>query len=180
MSTQYYVAGSLDGFIADSAGGIDWLLAFGFEAYEEHYNSFLAGVGAIVMGADTYDSIFGDDGTEAWPYGETPCWVLSHHELPAAPGAVLHVVEGDVAAVHEAATAAAGSAHVWLVGGGNVVAQFADAGLLDEIWLTVMPIALGSGRPLLPLNDISPVLELLAVTPFTGGAVELRYAVPRP
>ncbi|NQX27527.1 dihydrofolate reductase [Microbacteriaceae bacterium VKM Ac-2854] len=179
MSTQYYVAASLDGFIADPEGGIDWLLAFGFEAYEEHYNAFLAGVGAIVMGADTYDSIFGDGGGEAWPYGDTPCWVLTHRSLPVPDGADVRFVEGDVAVVHAAATAAAGERNVWLVGGGNLVAQFADLGLVDELWLTVMPIALGTGRPLIPIAEISPVLTLEGVTTFEGGAVELRYTVPR-
>lgn len=178
MSTQYYVASSLDGFIADPAGGIDWLLAFGFGAYEEHYNAFLAEVGALVMGADTYASIFGEGGEE-WPYGDTPCWVITHRELRTVEGADVRFVEGDVGAVHAAASAAAGERNVWLVGGGNVVAQFADRGLLDELWLTVMPIALGAGRPVLPLAEISPVLELVGVTTFDGGAVELRYDVPK-
>jgi len=51
---QYYVASSVDGFIADADDGIDWLLQFGFEAFQERYDAFLADVGAVVMGSGTY------------------------------------------------------------------------------------------------------------------------------
>ena len=59
---------------------------------------------------------------------------------------------GDVAAVHAEMRAAAGDRNLWIVGGGDLVGQFADAGLLDEVIVYVAPVTLGGGAPLLPRN----------------------------
>lgn len=64
--------------------------------------------------------------------GATPCWIFTHRQLPAVPGADLRFVQGDVAPVHDAMVAAADGKNVWLVGGGELVGSFADAGRLDE------------------------------------------------
>ena len=175
MTTQYYVASSLDGFIADRDNSIDWLLQFGFEEFGAHYQRFLAGVGAVVMGADTYQFLL-DDPSD-WAY-TMPAWVLTHRELPGVEGADIRFAQGSVAEVHAAAVAAADGKHVWVIGGGNVAAQFADAGLLDELLVTIMPVALGAGRPLLPLAHTT-ALTATGTTPFPGGAIELRYRVGR-
>ena len=77
--------------------------------------------------------------------------------------------------MHRDALAAAAGKNVWVVGGGNVAAQFADAGLLDELLLTIMPVVLGSGKPLLPIAGVTEPLTLLDSTPFPAGAIGLRY-----
>ena len=81
-STQYYVAASADGYIADRQNRLDWLLRYGFEAYQEHYDAFLAGVGALTMGAATYEFVLAEGG--GWAYGDRPAWVFTHRELPRA------------------------------------------------------------------------------------------------
>jgi dihydrofolate reductase len=96
-------------------------------------------------------------------YGDTPCWVFTHRELPAIPGAAIHFVQGDVATVHEQMTRAAGDKNVWLVGGGDLVGQFADRGRLDEILVGVAPVTLGRGAPLLPRRLTASQLELVDV-----------------
>ncbi len=173
MATQYFVASSLDGFIADRDNSIEWLLQFGFDEFGARYEEFVAGVGAVLMGADTYEFLLEDPAE--WGY-TMPAWVLTHRELPGIPGADIRFVRGPVASVHAAAVAAAGGKNIWVVGGGTVAAQFADAGLLDELLVTIMPIALGSGRPLLPLASTTR-LTATGTTPFPGGAIELRYAL---
>lgn len=178
MSIQYYVASSIDGFIADSDNRIDWLLQFGFDAFAEHYERFLADVGAIVMGSATYEFVVGE-GAEAWGYGTTPTFVFTNRELPAVEGADIRVVRGVVDDVLPEILSAAGPRNVWLVGGGDLARQFAAASALDELWLTIMPIALGAGRPVLPVEKPSAVARLVATTPFDGGAVELRYRFDR-
>ncbi|PJJ55343.1 dihydrofolate reductase family protein [Compostimonas suwonensis] len=172
--TQYYVASSLDGFIADPHDNLDWLLQFGFDDFQEHYDRFLADVGALVMGAATYEFVLGE-GPEAWTYGTMPVWVLTHRELPSVEGANIVFSAEPVETVHRDALAAAGGKNVWVMGGGDVAAQFADRGLLDEIWLSVMPIVLGAGKPLLPVASISRPLELVRTTSFDLGAIELVY-----
>lgn len=175
----YYAASSLDGFIATEDHNLDWLLDFGFEPYQAHYDSFVSGVGAVVMGAQTYEYVRAEQ-PDTWSFPNLPCWVLTHRALAAPPGGTVHFASGGVAAACAEAKAAAGSRNVWLVGGGDVAAQFSDAGLLDELWITYMPVALGSGRRLLPVDAPTGRMHLIGTTSFNGGAAELRYAVGRP
>lgn len=174
--TQYYVAASIDGFIADADGRLDWLLQFNdVEGVEARYKAFLADVGALVMGAATYEFLLADG--HPWPYTDRPTWVFTHRPLPGLAGADLRFTTDDVAAVHEAAARGAAGKHVWLVGGGNLVAQFVRRGLLDELLLTVVPVVLGAGTPLLPAA-VPGLLELAEVTRLPRGLLELRYTLP--
>ncbi|MGN8050444.1 dihydrofolate reductase family protein [Curtobacterium sp. 22159] len=173
MSTIYSVASSLDGFVAAPDDDLDWLLQFGFEPFREHHDRFFAGVGAIVMGATTYEWLLAHDDT--WAYPGLPTWVFTSRELPVPDGADVHFVTGAVEDHQAVVERAAGERDVWVLGGGLLAAQYQQAGLLDELRVTVMPIALGAGAPLLPVAAPTPVLELLDTTSFSGGATELRY-----
>lgn len=179
--TQYFVASSIDGFIADANGGLDWLMAFnGFDGQEQSYNAFFSGVGAIIMGAETYRFLLdqqSNGGLDQWPYPGIPTWVFSHGTLPTFDGADLTFAAGAVAPIHEAALSAARGANVWMVGGGSLAAQFLDAGLLDELLLSIMPIVLGAGRQLLPITAAVGPLVLKESHIPGGGVVELRYAL---
>jgi dihydrofolate reductase len=175
--TQYYVASSIDGYIADPAGSLDWLLQFNdVPGLSEHYETFMADVGAVAMGATTYGFILGQ-GMDAWPYSAQRTWVFTHRELPTFPGADIRFTQDDVADVHARMVEAAAGKNVWLVGGGGLVAEFAGRGLLDEIWLGVAPVVLGGGSPLLPAR-VPGNLHLEDVTRFPDGFLELRYSVP--
>ncbi len=154
--TQYYTATTLDGFIADPDNSLEWL--FTRERKEDgplNYGEFIAGVGSMAMGSTTYEWIFahelaGKDPAEwKWPY-DIPCWVFTHRELPVVPDAKIEFTSADVAAVHKQMVAAAGDRNVWIVGGGDLAGQFADAGLLDEVIVSIAPVTLGAGAPLLP------------------------------
>lgn len=172
---QYYVASSIDGFIADSDGRLDWLLQFGFETFQENYDRFLAGVGAVVMGSRTYEYLQ-REAPDQWVY-DVPSWVLSSRELARIPGGDLRFASGPVIELLDPIRESAAGRNVWLVGGGDVAAQFHAEGALDELHLTVMPVVLGSGTPLLPLRGgaTTPPLSLDRTTPFAGGAVEQVY-----
>ena len=174
---QYYVASTIDGFIADENDNIDWLLQFGFKSFQDDYDRFIADVGAIIMGSTTYEWIIGEG--EPWAYGATPVWVLTTRDLPPVAGADIRFFHGQVSDLHRDALAAAGGKNVWVVGGGNVAAQFADKGLLDELVLTVMPIVLGSGKKLLPIGGVTEPLTLVQTTAFEQGAVGLRYRLTK-
>jgi dihydrofolate reductase len=155
--TQYYTATTLDGYIADKNNSLDWLFQVDRETGEStHYDRFFAGVGAMAMGATTYQWVLDhehllDDPAkwDAW-YGGTPTWVFTHRPLPVVPGADIRFAQGDIAPVHATMRAASGDRNIWLVGGGDLVGQFADQGLLDEIIVSVAPVTLGDGAPLLP------------------------------
>ncbi|PVU81529.1 deaminase (plasmid) [Cellulomonas sp. WB94] len=174
--TQYYVAASIDGYIADPAGSLDWLTPFEeVPGVTAHFEGFLEGVGAIAMGASTYEFLLGM-GMDEWPYPHRRTWVFTHRDLPRFPGADLELTAEDVGAVHARMAVAAAGRNIWLVGGGGLVAQFAALGLLDELWLGVVPVVLGGGAPVLPLR-LPGNLTLEDVTRFGAGFLELRYRV---
>jgi dihydrofolate reductase len=74
--------------------------------------------------------------------------------------------------------AAAHGKNLWLVGGGELVGQFYDAGLLDELIIQIGSVTLGAGKPLLPRQITSPSLRLVSVQQYGQGLAELRYEVP--
>ncbi|HEV2845755.1 MAG TPA: dihydrofolate reductase family protein [Thermoanaerobaculia bacterium] len=184
MKTQYYTASSLDGFIADPKNSLDWLFQFG-EPEETDYKDFIRDVGAIAMGSTTYEWIVAHqirpdaDHPQPWSY-EQPTWVFTTRSLPAVPGADIRFVQGDVRPVHRQMVEAAGDRNVWLVGGGELVGQFYDHGLLDEVIVTIASVTLGSGAPLLPRAITTPPLRLVSVTAYGDAFAQLRYEVPRP
>lgn len=146
--TVYYTAVSLDGFIADAKHSLDWLFRQELdEAGPMNHEELLARVGAVVMGFTTYEWILTHE-HGVWPY-RLPTWVMTSRDLPKVAGEV-RFARGDVRAVHGAMTDAAAGKDLWVVGGGDVAGQFADAGLLDEIVVAVAPVTLGAGAPLLP------------------------------
>jgi dihydrofolate reductase len=184
-STQYYCASSLDGYIAASDDTIEWLTGYqgsyeGADAVpiKGSYDDFYRDVGALVSGSVTYEFILDqfDQGKE-WPYKGKPFWILSSRDLPVpkAEQVDLRVVEGDVAELCDQMRASAGEGNLWVVGGGNVASQFADAGLLDEVRLTVVPVVLGEGKPLFDRSLPGGPMQLTAVIPRDSGMVELRY-----
>jgi dihydrofolate reductase len=183
MQTQYYTAASLDGFIATEDHSLDWLMQLD-DIEVTSFPQFIQDVGALAMGAATYRWLLehhlkpGTPDAQPWPYTQ-PAWVFTHRELPIIPGADIRFVRGDVRPVHQDMVAAAGGKNVWLVGGGELVGQFHDAGLLDELIIQLAAVTLGRGFPLLPRRIAFPPLKLLSVTRCGEAFVELRYAVPK-
>lgn len=176
--TVYYTATTLDGYIADPADSLDWLFVQDHdEAGPMNYKSVMADVGAMVMGATTYEWISARMARsgEKWEY-TMPTVVLTHRDLPELDDADLRFASGDVAAVHAELVAAAGGKGVWVVGGGDLAGQFADAGLLDEIIVSIAPVTLGEGRPLFPRRYALRTLEVVG----NGAFACVRYAVLGP
>ena len=183
MKTQYYTASSLDGFIAGPGDSLDWLFPLG-DIEDTSYPAFIRDVGALAMGSATYEWMLrhavGPEAArpEPWPYAQ-PTWVFTSRTLPLVPGADVRFVRGDVRPVHRAMVEAAAGRNVWLVGGGDLVGQFHDAGLLDEVIVQVGSVTLGAGKPLLPRAIIQPPLRLLSARAVGTGFAELHYEVPR-
>ena len=186
MKTQYYTATSVNGYLADEENSLDWLFQFGeieeIDGVDDDYSRFIDHVGALAMGSTTYEWIIRHENLlehpEKWPY-EVPVWVFSTRELSAVEGANIHFVQGDVAPVHSDMMKAADDKNVWLVGGGDLVGQFHDHGLVDEIILNVAPVTLASGAPLLPRTITTPPLKLVNVEKYEDVFAVLTYEVQR-
>ncbi|MGY1784983.1 dihydrofolate reductase family protein [Geodermatophilus sp. SYSU D00698] len=178
--TVYYTATTLDGFIAGPGHSLDWLLtreadaegAMGYQAFEKT-------VGSLVMGASTYEWVREHGDPDTWSYDQ-PAWVLTHRQLTPYEGADVRFTSADtpddLRALHAEMTAAAGDLDVWIVGGGPVAAQFARAGLLDEVVVSIAPVTLGAGMPLLPAHVELVTREVAQ----NGEFVVVRYDVVRP
>lgn len=144
--TVYYTATTLDGFIADAEDSLDWLFPQDIDA-----------------------------NGQMWAY-PMPAVVFTHRDLPAIDGADVRFAAGDVRGVHAELVAAAGGKDVWVVGGGDLAGQFADAGLLDEIVAAIAPVTLGSGRPVFPRRHVLRLTELAR----NGAFACARYEVLGP
>ncbi len=191
--TQYYCASSLDGYIAEADDTLEWLTGYegSYEGngtdpigggHKDAYEDFYGGVGALVSGSVTYEFILGHiESSAEWPYKGKPCWILSSRDLhvPDGDGIDVRIVDTPVPELFEEMTASAGGANLWVVGGGNVASQFADAGLLDELLVTVVPVVLGDGKPLFDSRLPGGPMQLMDVLPRTSGMVELRYEIRR-
>lgn len=185
MATIYYTATTLDGFLATPDNSLSWLFEVpGADEAESGIGDFMAGIGALAMGSTTYEWVLEHENMLEQPdkwlgsYGDLPTWVFSHRDLPVIPGADIRVTSQDVSAVHAEMVAAAGERDVWLMGGGDLVGQFDDAGLLDRLMVSVAPVTLGAGAPLLPRDIRSDRLTLTGVTQ-AGQFAELAYDVKR-
>lgn len=177
MATQYYTASSVDGFIADRDNSLAWLFPNDIDQEGPMaYPAFIAEVGALAMGSTTYQWLL-DHAAESGmtePFYEQPTWVFTHRQFPAPVGDV-RFVSDDVVSTHAEMVAAAGGRNVWIVGGGDLVGQFADHGLLDEIWVQYAPVTLGSGSALLPRNLELVLLDVARNRDFCCA----KYAVGR-
>jgi len=184
VKTQYYTAASIDGFIATLDDSLEWLFTLG-DIEDTSYPTFIRDVGALAMGSTTYEwmlrHVVGPEAArpQPWPY-EQPTWVFSKRTLPAVAGADIRFARGDVRPVHGAMVTAAGGQNLWIVGGGDLAGQFHDQGLLDEMFVQVGSVTLGSGKPLLPRMITSPPLKLVSVRAVAPGFAELHYELPRP
>jgi dihydrofolate reductase len=162
----YFVASSLDGFIARKDGGVDWL----FTDQDYGYTGFLAGIDTVVMGRKTYDLCLTFDD---YPYRTQRNFVFSRttrHFTHAT------AVAEPIPAFVERLRSEPGK-DIWLIGGGELAGAFLAAGVVDELQVFVHPILIGTGLPLAAglLRDVK--LHLKDTQAFDTGLVKLAYEV---
>lgn len=162
----YYVAASLDGYIADENGGVDWLPE-PLEGEDYGYARFLAGVDGLLMGRRTYEQVrgFGE-----WPYAGQRVRVWTRRPLDDPPPEV-EAIAGPAAEV-AARLDAGGFRRIWLVGGAELAEALRREGLVDEWVVTLIPRTLGAGIPLFGGPDDD--LEIVRADPFPGSILQLH------
>ena len=147
----YYVASTLDGFIADETHNLDWLMSFPLGEDATAYDDFYRSVGSVIMGAETFNWIVANS-PDGWPYEDVPAFVVTHQKLSVPEGQQITLVQGCANDIAATARAAAQGKDVWLVGGGKTAAYFADADELQRLFITQIPVIIGFGIPLLPVK----------------------------
>lgn len=172
MKISMYVAASMDGFIARADGAIDWLGSAAEAAEDYDYRDFYASVDVLAMGAKTYRQILAHE----WLYAGKPVWVYSRGELSSdIPG--VRRADLEPAALAESLRRE-NHRHLWVVGGGDIHSLFLRAGLIDEIRLFVMPLALGRGVPLFAPPIADQRWTLAEARRWPHEVAELRYVRP--
>lgn len=177
-------ATTINGWIADEQNSLAWLFAVdGGEHPDE--GLFPSGATVMVEGSTTYQWLLDESDLLAHPekwgefYGEKPVFVLTSRELPAPEGANVRFRSGSVADLLPELRAAAAGGDIWVVGGGDLAGQFLDVDALDEIALSVAPVALTGGAPVFPRRIESDRLRLESAEK-VGQFARLVYRVIRP
>lgn len=172
MKASVFIATSLDGFIARADGALDWLPASGGE--EHGYNDFMATVDGLVMGRKTFETVLT---FPAWPFGTKPVVVLSSNPaaLVAPPGAVCTMMAGLPSEI-VSRLAARGMSHLY-IDGGLTIQRFLEAGLIQRVIITRVPVVLGSGIPLFGPVSRDIRFEHVATRAFPSGLVQSEYTV---
>jgi dihydrofolate reductase len=162
---------SLDGFIADSEGGIGWLTPPPDDVPED-YATLMERVDTLVMGRLTYETSLALEGGLEMFAGKTAYVVTSRTHLPATAG--VSFVHGDPVGFVRRLKAQPGGT-IWLFGGGRLATALSDAGLVDEYLIAVQPVLLGDGIPLWRSPHGRTRLECESAGVWPGGIAVLRY-----
>jgi dihydrofolate reductase len=146
-----FIATSLDGYIADENGGVEWLhTTANPDNIDMGYSSFMSRVDALVMGRTTFETVCAFD--IEWPY-DKPVYVLSNtiHEVPEGYKGKIELVKGSL---HEVLELIHSRGHYRLyIDGGLTIQGFLKEDLIDEMVITRIPILLGGGSPLFSQVD---------------------------
>jgi dihydrofolate reductase len=171
VKASVFVGTSLDGFIARANGSFDFLPAGGGEPHG--YDEFMATVDALVMGRNTYETVLA---LGAWPYGTKPTFVLSTHTLAPSPvGAVVERMSGSPAQI-VSMLVNRGIRHAY-VDGGVTIQRFLQAGLIQRLTITRVPVLIGTGIPLFGAIPRDIALKHIATHQYASGLVKSEYEI---
>jgi dihydrofolate reductase len=167
---RYNVAASLDGFIADADGGYDWIP----NDETVDFAGLFARVDTFLLGRKTWELVRGQQ-LQPWKAGAR-VYVFSRTMAPESAPAVT-VVRDDAAAFVSSLRHEPGDGEIWLFGGGELFGTLLAGGQVDAVEVTVVPVLLGGGVPLLPVQ-LRSTLELVHSHVYPTGMVALHYTVP--
>lgn len=174
LEVVYYVACSLDGFIADREGGLGWLAPFEGGDEDYGYERFYASVDAVLMGRATFEFC---RTLSQWPYAGKPVRVFARSPIERPPSDTL-MVAGPPSAIVESLEAG-GLRRAYLVGGGLLAAAFREQGLINGYIVSVVPVILGGGTPMIAPGGSVDRLILVGSHAFGSGIVQNEYRCER-
>lgn len=167
-----FIAMSLDGYIADAHGSVDWLS--GQDKNVENidtYSVFVRNVDTVIMGWGTYHQIVTELSPAEWVYADLTSYVITHRKLPSK-NEIFFTEKSPSNLVKELKNKE--EKDVWVCGGANIVQQFVQADLIDEYYISVIPTILGSGIRLFGTTSDEIKLKLISTQAYNG-IVELIY-----
>lgn len=165
-----YIATSIDGYIARKNGSLDWL-EYGHTGDEDYgFKKFIGSVDALVLGRNTYEVVSSFD---KWPYEGKKVMVLSNtlHDVRKEAELFCGQLTDLTSMLHSK-----GIKHVW-VDGGVTVSKFLEAGLVDDITISIIAMVLGSGIPLFNTMNREHKCHFISAQSYPSGLVQLKYEV---
>lgn len=165
-----YIATSIDGYIARDDGNLDWL-HYGHTGDEDYgFKNFINSIDALILGRKTYEVVSGFDD---WPYNGKRVVVLSNTLNKVRPEAELFSgkLTDLLSKLHKD-----NIQHVW-VDGGITASKFIEAGLVDELTISIIAMILGSGIRLFSLMNDEQKCQLASTKSYPSGLVQLKYQV---
>lgn len=177
IKSSVFIATSLDGYIAREDGDIGWLDRANANIPEGEdcgYNDFISSVDVLVMGRNTFEKVLSFN---EWAYGSKPVVVLRRGQV-SIPPSISATVSASSEHPRELVDRLAneGATHLY-IDGGLVIQSFLREGLIDEITITVIPVLLGSGKPLFGCLDNDIELTHIATKTYEFGFVQTKYRV---
>lgn len=168
-----FIACSLDGFIADENGGIDWLHSIpNPDGNDMGYVEFMSGIDALLMGRKTFETVcsFGIE----WPYSK-PVFVLSNtvNELPENLKDKVKILNGDLKSILNEVHSL--NLRRLYIDGGTLIQSFLREDLVDEMIITSIPKLLGKGIPLFTEMNRSLDFEGIESKVFLGKIIQNKY-----
>lgn len=166
-----YIASSIDGYIARPDGAVDWLEEFpNPDEPDMGYFEFIKHVDTLLFGAKTYRQVltFGE-----WPYEGKECFVFTRNPKVAHDDKATFI-SGDIVHFVSELKQKPGNT-IWLVGGGEVNSLLLQNNLIDEIILSVIPMALGDGIPLFARGKLNKAMKVAGTKAYTNGVVQITY-----
>lgn len=170
--TILYIAVSLDGYIADEKGAVNWISGQDKDAeLEDTFTPFFSNVDTVIMGRNTYNQIVSDLSPDRWPYEGAITYVLTHHRKHDTEN--IRFKNMDICRLVEELKRKSGK-DIWICGGAEVVQQLVSDNLIDTYHLAVIPVLLGKGIRLFGTASKSINLELIETRKYNG-IIEVVY-----
>lgn len=167
-----FIAMSLDGYIADDNGGVEWLNGQGNdEENVDSYSEFIRDIDTVIMGWNTYYQIVTELSPEEWVYGDLMTYVMTHREQTDTDN--IRFVNKNPVELLKKLKSEDGK-DMWICGGANLIQQFVKEDLIDCYYITVIPTILGGGIRLFDNTEREIKLKLVS-TRSHNGMTDLVY-----
>ena len=163
---------SLDGYIADKNGSVDWLTGQGTdEENVDTYSEFVKDIDTVVMGWNTYAQVITELSPGKWPYENLTSYIITHrNEKPAEK---IRFVREDPCELIMRLRKMQGK-NIWICGGAGIIHPLIKGNLIDEYYISVIPAILGDGIPLFGKRETEIQLQLKYTRTYSG-ITELVY-----
>lgn len=169
---KLYIAASIDGYIADIDGGLDWLSAYPITSELNYgYDEFFNSVDSVIMGGRTYRDILNMD--VIYPYKDKISYIITRNKINSPKENIHFISENIIETVLDLKNKE--GKDIWLVGGGKIISMLLDNDLIDKMIITIIPIMLGSGIPLFPNIAKESTWKLHNTNSYNNNALQVEY-----